>query len=52
LGGLYAGDQSGLPACQVRDNIFDRPVAVDAGLIHARRANLIEQRCPLLILCL
>src|SRR5262249_61114910 len=49
---LYAGDQSGLPAGQVRNQIFDRPVTVDAGLIHACLTDLVEQSFPLLILVL
>ena len=52
LCGLQVGDNSALPASQVRDDIFDGTVAVHAGLIHARRANLIEKRFPLLILFL
>jgi hypothetical protein len=39
-----------IPASQVSDDIFDRPVAGHARLIHARLANLIEKRFPLLIL--
>ena len=52
LCGLQVGDNSALPASQVRDDIFDGSVAVHVGLIHARRANLIEKRFPLPILFL
>ena len=47
LCGLQVGDNSALPAGQVRDDILHEPVAVHAGLIHARLANLIKQCLPL-----
>ncbi len=43
LCGLQVGDNSALPASQVSGDIFDGPVTGHAGLIHARRANLIEK---------
>jgi hypothetical protein len=46
LGSLQVGDKPAIPTRQMGHHILHAPLTVHAGLLHALRANLMEECYP------